>query len=538
MLVVTPEQMQTLDGRTIQGGTPGPVLMQRAGLGIALAMWRHIPRFGARPILILCGPGNNGGDGFVAARLFRERGLRPEVVLLGALESLRGDAPQACEKYLAAGGKVLTCLGEGDLLAVERQWSVRREAVVVDALLGTGTRGAPRGIIASGVQMIERLRSDASASVVAVDTPTGVDASSGEVPGDAVTAEMTVTMAFPKSGFFFYPGRSYVGRLIPVDIGIPEPPAGEFPLGALLGPEARSILPGRRPEAHKGDVGRVVIVGGSSGLTGAVSLAGDAAVASGSGLVTAAIPAGLNTILEVKLTEAMTFPLPETDRGYLSPESATALRESDPGWDAWALGPGLGRYPEAPELMGRLFTEVQKPVVVDADGLNALSDAEWPERHGPPAVLTPHPGEMARLVKSSVKDVCSRPIEVTLALAQERNCVVVLKGAPTLIADPLGRVSINPTGNPGMATGGMGDVLTGIIAALLGQGLSPWDAARLGVYIHGYAGDLAALERGWLSLKAGDLIEWLPLAWKDVGRPLSPLEAGLVVDRITEVASQ
>lgn len=538
MLVVTPEQMRTLDERTIQGGTPGPVLMERAGWGIVLAMWRYIPRLGARPILILCGPGNNGGDGFVAARLLRQRDLQPEVALLGTTDSLRGDAPQACRKFQAAGGRVMTCLDEGALRMLERRWRARRDAVLVDALLGTGTHGAPRGSIGAAVGMIERLRADASAAVVAVDTPTGVDALSGEVPGDAVTAEMTVTMAFPKSGFFFYPGRSRVGRLIPVDIGIREPQSDEFPLNVLTGPEARGLLPVRRPEAHKGDVGRVVIVGASPGLTGAVGLAGEAAVASGSGLVTAAVPSGLNAILETKLTEAMTSPMPETDRGYLSPESTESLRDVDPGWDAWALGPGLGRYPEAPELMQQLFGRIEKPLVVDADGLNALSEGEWPDRIGPPAVLTPHPGEMARLVRSSVKDVCSRPIETASALARERHCVVVLKGAPTIVASPEGHVSINPTGNPGMASGGMGDVLTGILVALLGQGLSPWDAARLGVYLHAYAGDLAARARGWFSLKAGDVVDALPGAFRDVGQPLSEFEEGLVAGRITEVASQ
>jgi len=526
--IVTPDEMRALDGRTIAAGTPGPVLMERAGWGLFLALRRHVPDWGARAVLFLCGAGNNGGDGLVAARRLREAGLHPEVVVLAGADGLRGDAPQALAAFLASGGRPIWCPGGEGLDAVASRWRQRRRAVAVDSLLGTGSAGAPRGGIARAVALIGRLAGqDPGALVVAVDAPTGIDAETGDVPGPCVSAHLTVTMAYPKAGFFFYPARSHLGRLAVVDIGIAGPPEGGPGLDVLLAPEARALVPRRRPDVHKGQVGRVVVVGGSPGLTGAAALACAGALGAGAGLVTAAVPAGLNPVFEEKLTEVMTFCLPDSDLGCVAEEAAGTLLESAQRWNAWAVGPGLGRGDGIPGLVARLVSEIASPIVVDADGLWALSRVPWPERTGPPAVLTPHAEEMGRLAGLAARDVRGRPVAMASGWSREKGCCTVLKGAPTLVASPDGRVSFNVTGNPGMATGGAGDVLTGVIAALQGQGLDPFDASRLGVYLHGLAGDLAAREAG-VALTAGDLAGRLPAALLALGEASSELEESLV----------
>ncbi|MBU1702198.1 MAG: NAD(P)H-hydrate dehydratase [Candidatus Eisenbacteria bacterium] len=539
MRVVTPEQMRALDQHTIQNGVPGPRLMERAGWGLALALWRHIDRFGARPVLILCGPGNNGGDGFVLARLLWKRGLRPDVVLVGARETVRGDARQALARLMAVGCSVRICSEARDLEPLVRWWGARTGAVVVDALLGTGTQGAPRGLIAEAIKVIHEIVHRAGALVVAVDVPTGVDTLTGAVSGEAISADLTVTMANPKTGFFFYPGRNHIGRVVVVDIGVKEPRPEALPLdlSALTAPEAALLVPRRRHDAHKGDLGRVIVLGGSPGLTGAVALAAEASVAAGAGLVTVGVPAGLHSIFESKLTEPMSIPLAETDGHYLAVEGMGTILKREPGWDVAAFGPGLGRYPEAHRVAADFYTHFPGPLVVDADGLNALGEGEWPPRSGPPAILTPHPGEMSRLLGIPIPDVISHPMEIAQACARDRKAVVILKGGPTLVASPDGAVSFNPTGNPGMATGGSGDVLTGILAGLLAQGLPPWDAARLGVYLHGLAGDIAAMEKGWHSMKAGDITRCLSKAFSHVDQPMTDFEESLVMDRIDEAAS-
>jgi NAD(P)H-hydrate epimerase len=498
--------------------------MERAGWGLALAMRRHVPGLGRRPLLFLCGTGNNGGDGFVAARWFQEDGLHPEVVVLGSPDRLRGDAPQALEKLLAAGGSVTFLTEAEQLRRLERTWGTRREPVVVDALLGTGSRGAPQGLVAEGVTLVERLRARG---------PTGLDAATGEVPGACVRADLTVTMAFPKTGFLFWPGRERVGRLVVVDIGIPD---DRGPTRILLAPEAASLRPRRAWDAHKGDVGRVLVVGGSPGLTGAVALAGEAALATGAGLVTVGVPAGLNDIFETKLTEVMSLPLPDVD-GHLQPEAADLLLGSR-AREVLALGPGLGRYPGAEELVRQLYAKWPTPLVLDADGLFAFARLDWPDRSGPPAILTPHVGEMGRLLGMDPAEVRREAMTLARETARARGVVLVLKGAPTLVASPNGRLWINPTGNPGMATGGSGDVLTGVVAGLLAQGLEPLDAARLGVYLHGKAGDVAALRWGWEALTAGRMIEVLGEALEALGRPMGPIEETLVEHRITEAGSR
>lgn len=530
MKLINGLQMRECDRRTIAGEnlpvpTEGLVLMERAGYGIFTALRQHFGRLGQRPILILCGRGNNGGDGLVTGRLLARHGYASTAILLADPEELSPDAAVQYERYLAAGGEVFIATEPGDLIAclgVELRCASREAPLILDALLGTGSRGAPRGVIGAAVTEINRLRYERGAGVLAVDMPTGIDADTGEVAGEAVLADVTATMAFPKVGFFFHPAREYVGDLRVVDIGIPasvEEDVG-LPLALMTPDEAYALLPARAADAHKGDVGRVMIIGGSPGLTGAPVLAAQAALRTGAGLVTVAVPCGLNAILEAKLTEAMTLPCPETPEGSLAPAAEAVILQAGTRCDVWALGPGFGRGESARKLVRSLIGSLPGPMVIDADALHALAEGNWWRPEGcPPPVLTPHPGEMARLLEAEEIEPSDPPWILAPRYAAAKGCILVLKGAPTVTAAPDGEVWINPTGNPGMATGGSGDALTGVIAALLGQGLTPFDAARLGVFLHGLAGDLATEGRDPTGLIPTDLIAALPRAQRSLADP-------------------
>jgi NAD(P)H-hydrate epimerase len=320
-------------------------------------------------------------------------------------------------------------------------------------------------------------------------------------------------------GFFFYPGRQHLGKLVVVDIGIPPSVAEDvgLPFALMTKAAARELLPHRAPDAHKGRVGRILIVGGSPGLTGAPALAGMAALRSGAGLITAAVPVGLNLALEAKLTEVMTLPCPQTEAGGLNLPAEEAILARAETTDVWVLGPGLGREEPALALARKLIGKLPGPAVIDADALFALGEGDWWRPAGsPPPILTPHPGEMARLLGTAGQRLGGPPYEVAQRYARERKCILVLKGAPTVVASPEGHVWINHNGNAGLATGGSGDALTGIIAALLGQGLAPAEAARLGVFLHGEAADRARGRWGLAGLTPTDVIAALPEAWRHI----------------------
>jgi len=519
MRLATSDQMRECDRRTIGGEhaggpVPGQVLMERAGWGVFAALRRQFDHLGQRAVLIFCGPGNNGGDGLVVARLLREAGRAPTVILAGDSSRLSADAALEWSLLRARGGEPREAPGPEACVAAVRtalRAAPRRPPLLVDALLGTGSKGAPRGAILAAVSCIAELRRERGAEVLAIDLPTGVDADSGRVPGEAVRADLTVTMAFVKPGLLFYPGRTLAGRVRVVDIGIPEGVADDvgLHLAFLTREETRALLPRRNPDVHKSLVGRVLVVGGSPGLTGAPSLAALAAQRAGAGLVTIALPAGLNAALEAKLTEVMTLPCPETARGGLSSSAEDLLLSRSSRTDVCALGPGLGREEESLALVRKMAERFLGPVVIDADGLAAFQGRE---RIRPadlaPAVLTPHPGEMALLLGE--RTGAELPYETARDYAMSRDCVLVLKGAPTVVASPDGRVWVNPTGNSGLATGGSGDTLTGIIASLIGQGLAPAEAARLGVYLHGEAADRVAAARGRFGYSPSDVISALP----------------------------
>jgi NAD(P)H-hydrate epimerase len=519
MLLLTAAEMRRLDRATIDGGhAAGAALMERAGAGVVLAMHKRYGSPLAMRILVVCGTGNNGGDGFVAARYLAMHGAEVHVVVAGDLARIQGDALAHLQRLRAEGVEVASIASEADLqelVATRDQWDF-----AVDALLGTGASGAPTGPVADAVQVLREL-DETGTRVIAVDLPTGVDADTGAIARRAVRADLTVSFGAPKRGHFLYPARAFVGALEVVDIGLSLDAvgAGGFPVTLATAPEMAALIPARDPRAHKGVVGRIVIVGGSVGLTGAVALAARAASRAGAGYVEAAVPDSLNPILEAKLTEQITRPMAETPSQALAAAALQPILGLLERCDVLAIGPGLSRESESADLARSLIAGSPRPLVIDADALNALighdkllSDA------GSPRILTPHLGEMSRLTGVSAADLEARRIDAAREWAQRWHSVVVLKGAPTVVASPAGAVTVNPTGNPGMAALGMGDVLTGVIAALLGQGLSPYDAARLGAYVHGMAGDIVEGEKGQHGLTAGDVVEAVPLALLGLAR--------------------
>jgi len=507
MRVVTSAQMRELDRRTIEEiGIPGAVLMETAGRGAAAVLVGSFSGLREAPVAVVCGQGNNGGDGFVLARVLVQQGIGVRVFLLAPPERLTGDARLYFDVLRKVGVPVESLAESGVTARVRRQW--REASCLVDALFGTGLSRPVNGLFRKAIEAI----GSCGRPVLALDIPSGIDADTGRILGVAVKAECTVTFGLPKRGLFLHPGADHAGRIECVDIGIPAglvrelSPAEETIEAALY----RGRL-ARRPDSHKGDYGHLFVLAGSAGKTGAACLTALGALRCGAGLVTVGIPESLNSVLEVKLTEAMSLPLPDTGKGTLSEEAVDGILRFAQGKKCIAVGPGLGTEPEVERVIREVWTRVECPMVWDADGLNLL--ARNPDLRGKnraPVILTPHPGEMARLAASTTRRVQENRVETVKALAREWGVVAVLKGSRTLVADPGGRLGINLTGNPGMAAGGMGDVLTGMIAGLVCQGLDPYDAACLGVHLHGEAGDRASKRLGPVGFMASDLLEEVP----------------------------
>jgi len=521
MRLVTAAEMRALDGATIASGSAsGFELMERAGRGVADVLERRHGAMLAWRVLVLAGTGNNGGDGFVAARELAARGADVVVGIAGAPERLRGDARAHYERLAGARvGAATVFASEEDLarlVAMRDGWDF-----ALDALLGTGARGAPEGPIAAAVQALREL-DERGTRVIAVDVPTGVDADTGAIARRTVRADLTVTFGCPKRGQWLYPGRAFTGALEVVDIGLVDRVADETAAAwteITSFSEMAAFVPHRGPRAHKGSVGRVLVIGGAPGMIGAVALAARGAARSGAGYVTAAVPASLADVLAAKLTEEMVLAVPESSARTLCAGALPDLFARAAANDVVALGSGLSRHPEARAAALALLARSDRTVVVDADALNALGqgDAVGVGLHGPAGaarILTPHLGEMARLTGLDPTALEADRIEQARQWAQRWNAVVVLKGAPTVTARPGGHVTVNSSGNPGLATAGTGDVLCGTIAALAAQGLSAYDAARFGAFVHGEAGDRAAHLLGVHGMCAGDVVEELPRAMK------------------------
>jgi NAD(P)H-hydrate epimerase len=511
MKLITAEQMRELDRVAIhERGVPSMDLMERAGKAVARCAASMIADGNLRKrALIFAGKGNNGGDAFVAARHLEDGGIKTKTVLLSDRNDVGGDAKENLRRLEATGAelaaaettKALACLME----------SAAEFDLVIDGILGTGVKGDVSGHFAEAISFINGLRK----LVVSIDVPSGLDATSGRACGIAALASTTVTMGLPKTGLVRLDGVEQSGRIRVADIGIPDDMVRDVaPEGELtVEQDLYHLFDQRRRASHKGDYGRILMVAGSPGMTGAACLAASAAMRSGSGLVTVAAPRGLNPILEMKLTEAMTLPLPETAAGALGGEAGEEVLRIADRFDVVVIGPGLSRSPETVQMVRMLVGNLNSPMLVDADGLNALAeDVGILKKIKAPVILTPHPGEMARLLGKDTTSIPGDRIAVAGGFARDYGVTMVLKGALTVVADTGGHAYVNASGNPGMASGGSGDVLSGVIASLWGQGMSPTNAARAGSFVHGDAGDRAMLCLGERAFIASDVIDDLPRA--------------------------
>ena len=503
MRVLNTEQMREADRRTIEDiGIPSIVLMENAGRQAVAAMEAAFEDLTSSRVAVLCGRGNNGGDGFVVARTLVQRGVETLVFLIGGVADVQGDARTNIEVLGRIGLTVveITSAQEWELHFSE----ISECEVVVDAMLGTGFRGTLTGLLQTVVADVNGL----GVPVVSIDLPTGVSADSAELEGDAIEASMTVTLAAPKIPLIFPPADTHAGDLVIADIGIPYPVIDELEgpyLELLTRERMREILPARAADSHKGDFGRVLIVAGSLGRTGAAHLAAIGALRSGAGLVTVATPRSCLPIVASMAPEYMTEPLDETPSGAIDFASLDRIFELNA--DVIAVGPGIGQDPGTVAFVHGLLERAGVPVVLDADALNAFSGDpdRLMGRDGVDVIITPHPGEMSRLAGMPIETLQKNRLEQARQFAAAHRVHVVLKGHRTVIAAPDGRSFVNLTGNAGMATGGTGDLLTGMIAAWVAQLLDAEAACKLAVYLHGTAGDLAESDEGEAALIASDI---------------------------------
>jgi len=503
MRVLNTQQMREADRQTIDDiGIPSVVLMENAGRQAVAAMEAAFDDLASSKVGVLCGRGNNGGDGFVIARTLAQRGIEAMTFLLGSVAEVKGEARTNLEVLGRIGLTVIE-------IANAQEWELHFTEVsecdlIVDAIVGTGFHGPLTGLLETVVADVNGL----GVPVVAIDLPTGVSADSQELDGKAIEASMTVTLAAPKLPLVFPPADAYAGDLVIADIGIPASVIDELDgpyLEILTRERMRELAPARAADSHKGDFGRVLVVGGSVGRTGAAHLSALGALRSGAGLVTVATPKSAASIVAAMAPEYMTLPLEETAAGTI--DFTAVERVLDFQADVIAIGPGLGQDPSTSAFVHAIVERAGVPLVIDADALNAfVGDADrLIGRDGVDVIITPHPGEMARLLGVSIEQVQSDRLEHARDFAAAHRVHVILKGHRTVIAGPEGRSFVNLTGNAGMATGGTGDLLTGMIAAWFGQILDPEGACKLAVYLHGAAGDLAEADEGENALIASDI---------------------------------
>ena len=505
MKIATREIVREIDALSIEKhGIPGLVLMENAGRAAADVVIEEFPH--ADSVAVFAGSGNNGGDGFVIARHLMGQGVAVTTYLAASPVKYRGDALANLKALKKSGGEIVEL--DGSL----RKY--RQADLIVDALFGTGLDRKVEGF---NKKIIEFMNNQ-PVPRVAVDLPSGIDANTGFPLGAAVMADVTVTFVLPKIGISIYPGLDYAGRIYVADITTPKHLEDGIPYEPLTRASVGGILPPRRADTHKGTYGHLFILAGSPGKTGAATLASLGALRVGTGLVTVGIPASLNDIMEVKTTEAMTEPLPETDLRTLGRVSVKRAKEIIANKKtALAIGPGISTTEETRGFLYEIIRSCEIPAVIDADALTLIAEDPGILRGAKaPIVLTPHPGEMSRLAGITTGEVERDRIGVSLDFARKHKVLLVLKGARSLVTTPGGRVYVNTSGNPGMASGGMGDVLTGVIGGFLAQRILPEDAARLGVFLHGFAGDIAARERGQVGLIAGDLADTLPGAIREL----------------------
>lgn len=504
--VVTASEMAAIDRYTIDMlGLPGRVLMENAGRAVFEILHARLQLLAGKRAAVFCGKGNNGGDGFVIARLLNEAGVQCDTFFLSKKNELPEDA-RANFVLLEQLGYAIHPLQTETALP-----ELTRYDFLIDALLGTGVRGALQGLLAQLVQHMNR----SALPIIAVDLPTGMNADTGAVEGPCIRAQMTVTFGARKQGLLFSPAREHVGELHVADIGFPaiayEIAAGQTYL--LHGESMSHWLPARANDAFKNRVGQILVIAGSRGFGGAARLTATAALRAGTGLVVLAAPESLLAAIESSTAEVIKLPLPEHE-GAVASNAIAALDERLAWANVVALGPGLGTSSAAKELVTHVLRTFTGIVVLDADGVNVLAgESETLRASTSRIILTPHPGELKRLLRNAPELFADSSIATARRVAKELGHVLVLKGAPTVIGLPSEEVLINSTGNAGMATAGSGDVLTGLVAGLAGQGLAPAKAASLGVYLHGLAGDGARDELGMWSMLASDILHHVPQAF-------------------------
>jgi NAD(P)H-hydrate epimerase len=510
--VVSAEEMRWCDETTVNTyGVPGMLLMENAGRGVVEVIKDQYPTLQSKKILVVCGKGNNGGDGFVIARLLSNSCAMINVLLMASSSELKGDAKKnfvILQKFAKKSSRQIKLYRYSKKLLM----SLSKPDIIVDAMFGTGFAGSVRKPFADVIDWMNNQGSQ----IVAVDIPSGVNGTTGVVENYGVRAKITETFGSIKSGLLCNQGRELVGSVYCIDIGIPYSITEDKRMRTFLVEQVdvRRIIPKRSMHAHKYSVGKVLVLAGSKGLTGAAALCSTSAMRAGAGAVVLGIPEPVYPILARKLTEVMTFPLPATGDGTLSLDALNGIRAKLSWADVLMLGPGLSQNLETQQLILKLLLEYRGKVLVDADGLNAIAAHGISKLRSTRAqfILTPHVGEFSRLTGLPSVEVEHHRIEAARVLAKQIGATVVLKGVPTVTASKEGNCYLNSTGNPGMATAGSGDVLSGIIAGLWAQGMSDVEAAYAGVYLHGLSGDLAAKKLGERGLLANDLIEYLPAA--------------------------
>ncbi len=512
MHVVTAAEMKSLDKRaSSEYLIPSLLLMENAARGFVDQVESLFFPVEGKRIMIIAGRGNNGGDGLAAARHFRMRRASVVVFLFSEESRVAGDAKVSLDIWRKTGGELYS---EGAFDLEDFSSQLKTCDLVVDAFLGTGLSQPVTGAAADRIALLNQ----EAKTVVAVDIPSGLSADDGRLLGAAIQADATVTMALPKRGHLMQGGLTHCGKLSVVDIGFPDEliQQADLKVSLLTDADLKNGLHPREKGAHKGTMGHLLVIAGSIGKQGAPQMTARAAFRSGAGLVTLALPKTIESGIAAQMVEVMTMPLEESSSGSIAGSAEKKVLQALEGKRVAAIGPGLSQDPETQALVLNIIQTAAIPLVIDADGINAVAGkvSVLGEKKGP-LILTPHPGEMGRLIGKTAAEIQKDRFNIAANFAETWGVILVLKGSHTLIAFPDGRVWVNKTGNPGMATAGMGDALTGVIAACIAQGSVPEDAARLGVYLHGYAGDLAAQEMGKTGLMTSDLIAHLPKAFSD-----------------------
>ncbi|CCK79253.1 bifunctional ADP-dependent NAD(P)H-hydrate dehydratase/NAD(P)H-hydrate epimerase [Desulfobacula toluolica] len=513
MILVTANQMRDMDKQTIESfGIPGRVLMENAGKGAFDFLLKKFKNLTAKKIAVMAGRGNNGGDGFVIARYLMEKKIAVTIFLLSSKKKVTGDAKANMDLAQKLCNLSQTCsiveIPDAEAFEAQRV-KILHHDFFIDAILGTGLNSDVRGFFKDAIEVMNT----SSKPIFSVDIPSGLHSDTGQPLGASVKADATATFALAKPGHVLYPGNVYTGDLKVIDIGIPNFIAQEqsIQLSLIEKKEVAACFTPRKFQSHKGSFGHLLVIAGSVGKTGAAALCANAAMRCGTGLVTLGVAQSLNQNIETLVAEPMTHPLPEQDKGFLSDHCFDEIQTLLKGKQALAIGPGIGTRAGTKQLVKKLIQTSQVPLIIDADAINCIADdSNILKQKKVPAILTPHPGEMARLCKASPSDIQADRIGTASRFASEFNTILILKGAQTIVSFPDGRSCICPTGNPGMASGGMGDVLTGMIAGFCAQGFSPENASLAGVYIHGLCADTLCRDMGGFGFIATDIIQTIP----------------------------